>query len=387
VAFASNANDLVSTDTNHVIDVFVKVLNQPPTVDAGGPYSVDEGAVVMVTASGSDPEGGALTYAWDLDNNGSFETPGQSATFSAAGLDGPSSRTINAQVTDNAGLTATAQATVNVLNVAPTATFNAPAMVNKGSAINLALTGPGDPSSADTAAGFTYAFDCGDGAGYGVFGASNTASCSTSGSGSRVVRGQIRDKDGGVTEYTATVLINVAPIVDAGPNATVIQGNPFLRAGTFSDPDPDTWTATVDYGDGSGIQPLALTGKTFNLSHGYAAGRYTLTVTVSDNHSGVGVGAVIVTVLTPREGLEGLIEKVNAFVAAGALNKGQGNGLIAKLEAAIQQLEHGNTKTAINQLQAFVNQMNAFIRAGIVSPAQGQPLIDSANQIIAALGG
>ena len=35
-----------------------------------------------------------LTYAWDLDNNGSFETPGQTATFSAAALTAPGTHTI-----------------------------------------------------------------------------------------------------------------------------------------------------------------------------------------------------------------------------------------------------------------------------------------------------
>ena len=57
--------------------------NAAPTVDAGGPYSVFAGFTVGVTATGSDPNGDTLTYAWDLDDNGSFETPGQSATFSA----------------------------------------------------------------------------------------------------------------------------------------------------------------------------------------------------------------------------------------------------------------------------------------------------------------
>jgi hypothetical protein len=101
--------------------------NLPPAVNAGGPYSVNEGGSVAVTASGSDPEGGTMSFAWDLDNNGSFETPGQSATFSAAGLDGPGSRTIKAQVTDGGGLSTVASATVNVLNVAPAVgTINAP---------------------------------------------------------------------------------------------------------------------------------------------------------------------------------------------------------------------------------------------------------------------
>ncbi len=94
-------------------------LNSPPTVDAGGPYQVDEGGAVQISASGSDPENKPLTYAWDLDNNGSFETAGQTATFSAASLDGPSTKTVVVQVTDEGGLTATNQATINIVNVAP----------------------------------------------------------------------------------------------------------------------------------------------------------------------------------------------------------------------------------------------------------------------------
>jgi predicted extracellular nuclease len=91
-------------------------LNDPPTVDAGGPYQVVEGSSVSVTATGSDPNpGDTLTYAWDLDNDGTFETPGQTATFSAAGLEAPTSRTIRVRVTDAGGLSATDEATVNVI--------------------------------------------------------------------------------------------------------------------------------------------------------------------------------------------------------------------------------------------------------------------------------
>jgi hypothetical protein len=35
------------------------VLNAPPTADAGGPYAVVEGASVLVSATGSDPNGDA----------------------------------------------------------------------------------------------------------------------------------------------------------------------------------------------------------------------------------------------------------------------------------------------------------------------------------------
>ena len=35
---------------------------------------------VTLSATGADPEGTAVTFAWDLDGNGSVETPGQSVS-------------------------------------------------------------------------------------------------------------------------------------------------------------------------------------------------------------------------------------------------------------------------------------------------------------------
>ncbi len=56
--------------------------------------------------------------------------------------------------------------------------------------------------------------------------------------------------------------------------------------GSFTDPGADApWTGTVDYGDGTGVQTLAVdsNNKTFNLSHTYGhAGTYTVTVTIKD---------------------------------------------------------------------------------------------------------
>ena len=67
---------------------------------------------------------------------------------------------------------------------------------------------------------------------------------------------------------------------------------------SFHDPGADTWTGTVDYGDGSGIQPLALAGdRTFQLNHIYASsGHYVVTVRVTDDDGGVGTHTLAVTV-------------------------------------------------------------------------------------------
>ena len=123
VSINSSGNLYIADVTNDRIRKVSNVApptNQPPVADAAGPYSVDEGGSVTVVATGSDPDNDPITFAWDLDNNGSFETSGQSVPFSAAGLDGPSTQTIVVQVTDDGGLSATDQATVNVQNVAPT---------------------------------------------------------------------------------------------------------------------------------------------------------------------------------------------------------------------------------------------------------------------------
>jgi uncharacterized protein len=178
-------------------------LAPAPTANAGGPYSVPEGGSTTLAGSGT---GQGLTYAWDLDNDGSFETAGQTATFSAATIDGPATRQVRLRVSDGE-VSAVSTATVQVTNVAPTATFTAPPTVFAGFSFALALSSPSDPSAADRAAGFTYAFDCGDGTF--VATAGSTASCPTNDTGTRTVRGRINDKDGGSTVYQATTTVIV----------------------------------------------------------------------------------------------------------------------------------------------------------------------------------
>jgi len=205
-------NSLFSPDQFRISDhdpVLVGLtLNAPPTVDAGGPYPVNEGGSVVVTAAGSDPNGDPLAYEWDLDNDGTFETPGQSVAFSAANLDGPASYTIQVKVTDPLGLSAVDEARIDVLNVTPTAEFIFPAAVYEGGVFDLWLENAFDPSLADTAAGFAYAFDCADGAGLLPAGA-NSAGCSApyGFEGEITVSASITDKDGGVTAYSGVVAI------------------------------------------------------------------------------------------------------------------------------------------------------------------------------------
>ena len=130
---------------------------------------------------------------------------------------------------------------MTINNVAPTATFNAPASVNEGSPIGLSLTSPSDPSSVDTTAGFTYAFDCGSG--FGAFSAASTAELSDERQRQPHSQGQIKDKDGGVNEYTASVTINnVAPTRDLQRSRLGQRGLARSASRSPRPSDPRRWT-------------------------------------------------------------------------------------------------------------------------------------------------
>ncbi len=109
---ADYPGDVARGTSDHDPNVATFTINKPPTVDAGGPYTVIEGSSVTLTATGTDPENDPLTYAWDLDNDGVFETPGQSVSFT--GVNAPSDPTVVVKATDSGGLSATAQTTVHV---------------------------------------------------------------------------------------------------------------------------------------------------------------------------------------------------------------------------------------------------------------------------------
>ncbi len=184
------------------------VPNAPPTVDAGGPYSADEGGSVSVSATGSDPNGDSLTYEWDLNDNGSFETAGQIVTFSAALLDGPSSYTVQVKATDPGGLFAISTAAVNVLNVAPTVTAsfaaNSVSCGPNNSTLNVRFT---DPGVADT---HTALIDWGDGNTQTVDPATSSFSLQHTYAlaGTYTATVTVTDDDGGVGTKTATVTVN-----------------------------------------------------------------------------------------------------------------------------------------------------------------------------------
>ncbi|MBI4333784.1 MAG: PKD domain-containing protein, partial [Chloroflexi bacterium] len=233
------------------------------------------------TVSGSFNDPGTLdsnTVAIDWGDGSPVTTLNLAAnvlTFSASHkyLDNKAANapyTVSATVTDKDGAYASASSTLTVNNVPPTATLEAPSRVARGSSFSISLTSPADPGTADVAAGFNYAFDFGSG--YGAFGRSNSASGAAAVVGNQTVRGKIQDKDGGVTEYSATVTVyNNLPVATVSLNNTSPRTNDILTASaTKSDADNDPVTLTFVW-KVNGVAkkttpaPTALT-DTFDLS-------------------------------------------------------------------------------------------------------------------------
>ncbi len=93
------------------------VQNVAPTVDAGGPYPGKPNENITLQGTAIDPGArDVLTFAWDLNQDQVFETPGKTVTvkFSSPGV-----YQVQLKVTDDDGGAATDEAEVHVQNQAP----------------------------------------------------------------------------------------------------------------------------------------------------------------------------------------------------------------------------------------------------------------------------
>lgn len=153
----SSFNQRVTTTT-------VSVLNDPPVPELGGPYVVNEGESIGLSASATDLENDPVQFDWDMDKNGSFELVNQTgATFNA--IDGP--QTVSVLVRTREDIpdhqnTVVKSLNVTVLNVAPTITGSVtgpttPVAVAQEIFVNAPFT---DPGVLDT---HTASIDWGDG--------------------------------------------------------------------------------------------------------------------------------------------------------------------------------------------------------------------------------
>jgi hypothetical protein len=273
----------------------VVVRDLPPVVETGGPYSGPEGSTIQLSMTATDPNGGLVSgYAWDLDNNGVYETPGQTAQIQR---NDDMVLTVRARAQDAGGNVGMTTTTVTFTNVAPTinsVTANPPT-VNEGSNTTITVSAS-DPGLDDVLA---YQFDC-DGNGSYEVGpqAGNSTACQMPDDGQRTVNVRVTDGDGGEdTDSVVVTVNNVAPtIVSVTNNGPVGEGTSATISVTATDPGVlDVLQYEFDcLGDGNyevGPQAGSSTGCLYRNN-----GSYTVNVRVTDGDGGEDTDSTTVVV-------------------------------------------------------------------------------------------
>lgn len=210
-------NSGVTRTSARVTKTWEQQTNQPPTGNAGGPYTGSEGTPINVDGTAADGDGDTLTYSWSQAGGGTFDA-GASCTFTAPNAldtsvtcddDGVFNLALTINDGTNPPLVVTTTATV--ANVYPTVDITAPpdgTVVAMGTQVNLASTF-GDAGGNDLAT-MLCSVDWDNGAGAGAVtpaGSSCSATNTYTAAGVYAVSLTADDQDGGTATDTVMLIV------------------------------------------------------------------------------------------------------------------------------------------------------------------------------------
>ncbi|MGK0303224.1 MAG: VCBS repeat-containing protein, partial [Planctomycetota bacterium] len=245
----------VSDGTNTSIDtvtITVNADNDAPAADAGPTQTVDEGDGVTLDATGSsDPEGGALTYAWTQTSGSSVSLSDGSAsqpTFTAPEGLVNSTLTFQVSVSDGTNTSVdTVTITVNADNDAPIADAGPTQAVDEGEGVTLDAAGSKDPEGD----ALTYTWTQTGGASVSLSNASGSQPTFTAPEGlvNSTLTFQVSVSDGTNTSIdTVTITVNAdndAPAANPGPDQIgTVGGTVSFDATRSIDPEDQLLTYT-----------------------------------------------------------------------------------------------------------------------------------------------
>ena len=291
-----------------------------PVVSVTPPGDGIEGTELTLTASFTDP-GGQTPFVANVDW-GDGTTSVAAITAAASGGTLAASKTyrddgvyeVVVTVTDASGVSGFETLSLLIENAAPTLSGPSVATVEEGRELTLPFT-LSDPGQADR---HDVTVDWGDGTPATMIAIDNGERAfdlthAYAGDGTYTATVTLADRDGGeVVQAVAVTVSNVGPALDPLSLDTVDEGSELIIAVPFRDPAAggETYSATVDWGDGS--ETIALVtptgeGGLVRSRHIYADdGEYTVVVTVSDGADEVATSATaVVTNAAPEVSVSG----------------------------------------------------------------------------------
>ena len=287
------------------------VNDQAPAITIGSvaPNPAPTASVVTVGFTSFDPDGTVSSISVDWgDGTTPSSLPGTatSATHTYVNTGNAVSQTftITTTATDNSGSLglATSSVTINDRPPAVSTLSPSPNPVNTGQMVNITFSTT-DPDGTVT----SITVNWGDGttptslAGTATSSTHTYASTGPSASGSFTVAVAAVDNSGSTSSASTSEMVNDRP---PGTTVSGVSPNPALIGQTvtvtFSATDPDGVISSfsVDWGDGTALDPLP--GTATSDTHAYGSGgSFNITVTATDNSGSAGSGTISETVSSP----------------------------------------------------------------------------------------
>jgi hypothetical protein len=176
----------------------------------------------------------------------------------------------------------------------------------------------------------------------------------------------------GTATQTVTVIDNTQPVISCPLPITLEPSCPSGAIATWTPPvGTDNCASTTTQTAGPAPDSV------------FPIGTTTVTYTVTDASGNAASCSFTVTVLTPQAVIQNMMNAVNAL---SGLTGTQRQGLLSKLQAALDAINQGKPNVACNKLADFISQVQGYINNGTLTSAQGQPLINSANKVRNTIG-
>lgn len=287
-----------------------KCTSLSPLAYAGADQDVNENVTVTLRGQGSDPDGGAVSFAWSQIEGNTVSLSNANAaqpTFKAPDLNGSDDTLIfHLTVTNGSGKKDTDSVTVKVNwnNAPPAANAGPDQTVTPGATVTLNGSGSSDPENSIV----SYQWNVSGGAGtfpsslngqVPSFTAPNTE-------GWAIYTLTVTDNGGESDSDTVRITVqsepvdpNDPPVADAGANQTVTEGDTVTLTGSATDSDGTissyAWTQTGGTPTVTLSNPSAQN-STFTAPDVSTSTILTFTLTVTDNEDATDTDTVTVTI-------------------------------------------------------------------------------------------